>query len=127
MLALSTEGKFAMDKLTLVAIHVDDELTRSRDSEAVELYNWLENESRFNSNKCREFKRFETEMKWGDFVRQHCEARLMYIANEAAMMYCKQYGGGNYREVFPLQVRVAVARLMANEFIIEKEAGNSWL
>ena len=118
----------AKDKLRIVATHISDELIRQREVEAVELYNWLENESRFNSNKCREFRRFETEIKWGEFVPDHCEARLMYIANEAAMAYTKEYSpGSNYRELFPLNVRVAVAQLMANEFVIEKEAGNSWL
>lgn len=109
------------------AAHIDQRRICATQPEAVELYNWLENESRFNTAKCREFRRFQTEMRWGDFVAAHCEARLMYIANEAAMMYCKAYGGGNYREVFPREVRVNVARLMANEFVIEIDAGNSWL
>ena len=110
-------------------VHIADELIRSRETEAVELYNWLENEARFNANKCREFRRFETEAKWGDYVANHCEARLMYIANEAAMAYAKAFGeaGCNWREMFPLNVRVAVAQLMANEYQIEKAAGNSWL
>lgn len=97
--------------------------------EAVELYNWLSSDRAQNAKKEREFRRFQTEMKWGDYINAHSEARLMYIANEAAMAYVKENcePGAYYRKVFELEARRICASMMAAEFVIEISAGNSWL
>jgi hypothetical protein len=97
--------------------------------EAVELYNYLQNERRYYSRQTVMFRQFEHEMKWGTFVSDYCEARLFPIAHDAAQGYCREYVGREtrYLDVFPLAFIRECAKLMANEFAVEKAAGNSWI
>lgn len=97
--------------------------------EATELYNYLQNEGRYYARQVDCFRAFEHEMKWGTFVPEYCEARLFPIAHNAAQGYVREYIGrdAKYLEHFPLNVIKVCACMMARDFAVEKNAGNSWL
>jgi hypothetical protein len=97
--------------------------------EAIELYNYLQNERRYYQRQTQLFRTFEFEIKWQTHVYEYNEARLFPIAHDAAQGYTREYIGrdAKYLEHFPLNIIRECAKLMANEFAVEKAAGNSWL
>jgi hypothetical protein len=97
--------------------------------EAIELYNYLQNERRYYARQTTLFRQFEYEMKWNTFVPEYCEARLFPVAHDAAQGYVREYCGREvrYLNVFSLATIRECAAMMVEYFTLEKSYGNSWV
>ena len=95
--------------------------------EAVELFNYLNNERDLYSMMVTRFRRFQYEIKRNDYNQCYAEASCHEVALMASRRYCREYcRGENPSVMFPLAIRSACAKLMVREFEVEFGAGNRW-
>jgi hypothetical protein len=95
--------------------------------EAVELFNFLNNERDLYSMMATRFKRFQHEKAKNDYNNCYAEASCHEVALMASRRYCRVYcPSENPSVMFPLAIRSDCAKLMVREFETEYEAGNRW-
>lgn len=74
------------------------------------------------------FQNLERKKAKGTYDSEKAVKLFTYAAETAAKRYFAEYcNGGTWHAMFPVQDRVAAAKLMRDDFECEIEAGNSWL
>jgi len=108
--------RFYMDELAKF-----DRLNEKKSVEAVELYNYIDNDGQlYNQRKMPIWKNYTKKMKAGKYNRALAEKGMLPFVTDGAKKYAKEIAreknANAWQNMFPMKVRKEVASMLADEF-----------